>query len=179
MKNVRANDILIRLIESNDDMSVLTHVIRSAYARLGASGLQFWATYQSVEDTRTRCAEGRCFVAIRGTHIVGTITLRPPDPASEVAVFRDASTWTIGQFAVVPELHGCGIGKLLHDAACADALRLGALNLALDTAKPAKHLIAMYTAWNYVIVGECDWRPTTNYISVVMMKSLQPEKSII
>ena len=48
----------------------------------------------------------------------------------------------------------------------------GATTLALDTAQPATALIAMYVSWGYRVVGECDWRPFTNYPSVVMAQPL-------
>ena len=30
----------------------------------------------------------------------------------------------------------------------------------------------MYESWGYQVVGECDWRPLTNYTSVLMARSL-------
>lgn len=44
--------------------------------------------------------------------------------------------------------------------------------MGLDTAQPASTLIAMYESWGYRVVGECDWRPLTNYTSVVMSRQL-------
>lgn len=45
--------------------------------------------------------------------------------------------------------------------------------MALDTAQPATALIAMYESWSYRVVGECDWRPLTNYTSVLMERDLE------
>jgi len=42
----------------------------------------------------------------------------------------------------------------------------------LDTAEGAHHLIAMYESWGYRIAENVDWRPLTNYLSVVMVKDL-------
>jgi hypothetical protein len=56
----------------------------------------------------------------------------------------------------------------LHTHVKARAIERGARVLALDTAAPATKLIAMYERWGYRIVGAADWRPTTNYESVVM-----------
>ncbi len=44
--------------------------------------------------------------------------------------------------------------------------------MALDTAAQAGGLISMYRRWGYEIVGEHDWRPHTNYLSVLMTRSL-------
>jgi hypothetical protein len=42
----------------------------------------------------------------------------------------------------------------------------------LDTAEPASGLIALYESWGYRIVGRADWRPNTNYESVLMSCAL-------
>jgi hypothetical protein len=44
--------------------------------------------------------------------------------------------------------------------------------MALDTSLPAHALIGLYERWGYRVVGRCDWRPDTNYESVVMAKDL-------
>jgi hypothetical protein len=48
----------------------------------------------------------------------------------------------------------------------------GASHMALDTAAPAAGLIAMYERWGYGVVGRHDWRPVTNYLSVVMNRAI-------
>ena len=57
------------------------------------------------------------------------------------------------------------------------ALETGASEIALDTAESAAHLVEMYENRGYRIVEKVDW-PETNYVSVVMSKSLRhPERS--
>jgi hypothetical protein len=51
--------------------------------------------------------------------------------------------------------------------------------MALHTAQPATTLIAMYQSWGYEVVGTCDWRPQTNYLSVLMSKSLTSASSVL
>ena len=56
-----------------------------------------------------------------------------------------------------------------------DGERVGAVFVvrkSATTAQPAMALIAMYESWGYQVVGECDWRPLTNYTSVLMAHSL-------
>lgn len=153
-------------------MERLTDVIHAGYAQLGSSGMRFWGTHQTVDDTRARCAEGLCFVALVNDVIIGTVTVKPPQQTSEVEIYRDPMTWCLTQFAVLPEMQGHGIGKRLHDAAVAAAIENGARCMALDTAESASHLIAMYQRWGYVVAGACDWRPFTNYASVVMTRGV-------
>ena len=133
--------------------------------------LSYWGTRQSVQDTAQRFAAGLGLIAISDGEYLGTITLRPPQPQSPLALYRDAGTWTIGQFAVAP--HCKGKGKALHQAAIVLARQQGARFIALDTAAPAQALIEMYLSWGYQQVGVHSWRPHTNYDSVVMLRSLE------
>lgn len=167
-----SDSIAIRPIRTGDDLERLTELIHAAYAVQAAKGLRYWGTHQSVEDTRKRLASGHGLIAECAGELVGTITVRPPQSESQVELYRERRTWTICQFAVVPELKGTGLGKLLYDAAESHAILNGGGTMALDTAAPAEALIAMYRAWGYEVVGEVDWRPHTNYLSVVMSKTL-------
>jgi hypothetical protein len=63
----------------------------------------------------------------------------------------------------------------LHDAALEYASSHGGHTVALDTAAPATDLIELYTRWGYVTVDEADWRPFTNYVSVVMSRAIRRE----
>ena len=48
---------------------------------------------------------------------------------------------------------------------------LGAVELAVDTAQTAVHLVAMYEHWGYVLVEQVKWGHT-NYRSVILSKRL-------
>lgn len=162
----------IRALSSRDDMVVLTEVIHSAYAKRASNNLRYWATHQTVEDTAQRFKSGHGLVAETATKIVGTLTVRPPQVDSEVPLYREPDIWTLCQFAVLPALQGFGIGRQLHDAALEHARSNGCRVIALDTAAPATDLIDLYLRWGYALVGECDWRPHTNYLSVVMSRPI-------
>ena len=170
--NPRSGDITVRPLAPSDDLDRITRLIHHAYAQHAAAGLRYWGTRQSVVDTAARFASGQGFVAELAGQYVGTITVRPPQPESPLALYRNPRTWSICQFAVSPHLKGLGLGRALHDAALAHARQCGGLVIALDTAAPAKGLIAMYKAWGYQCVGEHSWQPHTNYQSVVMSRSI-------
>ena len=89
--------------------------------------LSYWGTRQSVQDTAQRFAAGLGLIAISDGEYLGTITLRPPQPQSPLALYRDAGTWTIGQFAVAPHCKGMGLGKALYQATIVLARQQGAL----------------------------------------------------
>jgi GNAT superfamily N-acetyltransferase len=161
-----------RQVEGSDDLEALTVLIRSAYAPHAASGLRYWATHQSVDDTAKRLAAGHGFVATHEGRVVATVTLREPEPDSKVPLLREPGTWSFGQFAVAPEYKGKGFGRQIHDFAVAFAHAHGCRRMALHTAQPATALIAMYRSWGYAEAGTCDWRPHTNYLSVLMEKAL-------
>ena len=162
----------IRALLPSDNMVVLTDVIHSAYAERAANNLRYWATHQTVEDTANRFKSGHGLVAEIESQVVGTLTVRPPQLDSEVPLYRNPDTWTLCQFAVLPTFRGLGIGRRLHDAALMHAQANGARTIALDTAAPAGDLIDRYLHWGYAIVGECDWRPHTNYLSVLMSRPI-------
>jgi GNAT superfamily N-acetyltransferase len=164
---------VIRPVTATDDLERLTALIHAAYAPHARLGLRYWGTHQSTEDTAQRFASGTGLVMLDGGgDYVGTATLRPPQPESVVALYRDPTVWSLCQFCVSPHAKGRGYGKQLHAYATEFARQAGAQVLALDTAQPAAALIAMYESWGYELAGECDWRPLTNYTSVLMTRSL-------
>ncbi|MFT4243648.1 MAG: GNAT family N-acetyltransferase [Acidovorax sp.] len=164
----------IRPVTASDDLERLTALIHAAYARHAALGLRYWGTHQSVDDTAKRFASGTGLVMVepQSGDYVGTLTLRPPQPESTVALYREPRVWSICQFCIAPQEQGRGLGRRLHDYATQYARGQGAGVLALDTAQPATALIAMYESWGYAVVGECDWRPLTNYTSVLMSRQM-------
>jgi GNAT superfamily N-acetyltransferase len=170
--NVRRTELTFRPVADGDDLVALTELIRSAYAPHAERGLRYWGTHQTVEDTAKRLASGIAFVADLEGQTIATITLRRPEPESPVRLLRDEHTWSFGQFCVAPGHNGRGVGKALHDYALGIAYAEGCRTMALHTAQPAIGLIAMYETWGYSVVGTCDWRPHTNYLSVLMSKTL-------
>lgn len=153
-------------------MDLLTRLVLAAYSAHLSHGLRCWVTHRTVEDTARRFSSSCGYVAQANGEYVGAITVRPPQPTSPVVAYRDPRTWTICQLAIAPSHRGRGLGKALHDAAVGPALRAGGSILALDTAAPAQRLIEMYRAWGYQVVGSADWRPHTNYVSVIMSRRL-------
>jgi len=160
----------IRELRDTDDFDSLTRLVHAAYASQAARGLRFWGTHQSIDDTAKRFASGQGFVAEFHGEYVGTVIARPPQPNSPVALYREPNTWAISQLAVAPALKGRGLGKALHRTALRHAEKNGGVTMALDTAAPGTGLIAMYQSWGYQIVGHHDWRPHTNYLSVLMSR---------
>lgn len=166
-------DVVIEPLTDTDDLVEITRVIHEAYAPLGKAGLKFFGTHQTVEETKNRFSGGMGLVAHINNVVVGTIMISPPDPTSEVEVYRDVHTWHFSQFAVDPRYQGLGVGKALHLSALDLVAKCGAKTLTLDTAESATALISLYQSWGYTFVGYCDWRPLTNYRSVVMARPVK------
>ncbi len=112
--------------------------------------------------------------------LVGTITLTPPASSrpGSVEPHHAAAPWyghpfvaKFNQFGVEPNLQRKGVGARLLGEVERRARELGATELALDTAEPAKDLIATYTRRGYRFVEYAQWK-STNYRSVILSKRL-------
>ena len=91
---------VIRPVTASDDLERLTALIHAAYAPRASLGLRYWGTHQSVEDTAKRFASGTGLVMVDGDDYVGTATLRPPQPESTLALYRDPTVWSLCQFCI-------------------------------------------------------------------------------
>ena len=78
----------------------------------------------------------------------------------------------VSQFAVEPDVQGLGIGSALlarvEELARAD----GVVELSLNTAEPARHLVAYYEKRGYRLVDHTD-ATMPNYRSVILSKCLE------
>lgn len=172
-----AAKLVIRPLGPAEDLAGLTALIHRAYAPLGASGLNFTAVDQTVEQTAFRVAHGNCWVVERDGHLLGTLTLDAAyDP--NVHGWARATPWFfrqdvmhLHQFAVDPALQAQGIGAALLAAAQQAAHERGARALALDTALPAAHLLAFYRRHGFAEVAQVQW-DAKHYRSTVMLKAL-------
>jgi GNAT superfamily N-acetyltransferase len=161
----------IRPLAATDSLESLTTLLHRAYARLGAMGLNYTAVDQSAETTSERLRGGHCLVAEWNDELVGTVLIKPPDPTSECEYFTRDGVASLRQFAVDPKRQGQGIGLALARACEAWARQAGSVELALDTAEPATHLVQFYQRMGFVQVGFVQW-PGKVYRSVVMSKAI-------
>lgn len=122
--------------------------------------------------TLRRLSKAACaYMAVAGGRIVGTVSVYGPEADSRIPLYRQPGVWHFGQFGVDPDFTGQGIGKKLHQAIEDFCIDRHAVALALDTAEPAKELIALYGRWGYEIAGYARF-DLVNYPSVVMRKAL-------
>lgn len=161
----------IRPFTDQDSLEALTALLHRAYAPLAEMGLRYLATHQSVDITRDRIAGGVCFVAELEARLIGTIKYSPPGRERGSPWMQRPEVAHISQFGVERSWQRQGIGARLMDHVEAYARDDGAEELALDTAKPAVHLIRWYERRGYRFIEEVDWE-VTNYVSVVMSKRL-------
>jgi predicted N-acetyltransferase YhbS len=161
--------IEVRPLSPADSIRELTRLLHRAYARLAAMGLRYMATHQSDEVTRERTGQGECFVALADGALVGTIMFKPADRTSGSPWLDRPEVASLGQFAVAPAMQALGLGAHLMDLVEARAAETGAVEIALDTAEPAAHLVAWYGRRGYRLIEHAQWRHT-NYRSVIMSK---------
>jgi GNAT superfamily N-acetyltransferase len=166
---INVNDIIIRTYNDADPISEITELLHRAYKDLADMGLLYLATHQSDSVTRRRISEGTTFLALHAEAIIGTITLYSQNGGCEF--YMQEGVWHFGQFGVDASYRRLGIGGRLIDTVERYALNHGAKIIALDTAKPALHLIKHYEKNGYSVVDEVQWKEA-NYKSVIMAKSL-------
>jgi len=161
-------------LAESDSIEELTLLLHAAYRALGEAGLNFCAVDQPVERTRRRISKGPTFVAQEKAagSLIGTVTLNLVKDVDDPPLYLRPDCASFGQFGVHPEWQGKGIGSALHTWVKAAAVVNGVRWLALDTAKPAVHLIQLYEKWGYQIVGEHHWGGRTSYTSVLMQLDL-------
>ncbi|MFG2912247.1 GNAT family N-acetyltransferase [Kitasatospora sp. NPDC048298] len=151
-------------------MEELTTLLHRAYADHAAAGRVFFASYQSVQDTAHRLGAGECWVACRGTELVGSVTVAAPYtmPTGYPVPAGAGSFW---QLAVDPTYRGTGLGQRLLALAEERVAGLGARTVIIDTSADAVELVGWYRRRGYVPVGTWRW-DVTNYQSVVLLKDL-------
>lgn len=165
-------ELEIRLLADTDSFDELTAMLRRAYAPLEASGLRYMTASQDVAMTRKRASKGECYVLADGPRMVGSIVVVPPLARwSHCAFYDRPGVSVVTQFGIEPSLQRRGLGSRLMDFVEQRAADLGAIEIALDTAEPAAHLIALYEARGYRFAGYEQWNHT-NYRSVILSKSL-------
>lgn len=166
----------VRRLLQADDLEALTRLVHAAYAPLAARGLRYWGTHQTVADTAKRCRAGETWLALLGRRMLGTITLVPPERACGSPWQDRPDVAKFGQFCVHPDAQGTGLGARLLDLVEARATALGAAHLACDTAEGALGLIELYRRRGYQRVETVDWRPRSNYLSVVLSLDLDERR---
>jgi ribosomal protein S18 acetylase RimI-like enzyme len=92
-----------------------------------------------------------------GGALLGTVTLQPWGPASEIA--RDGGEAELRALAVAPAAQGRGVGRLLLDAAVRRARAHGAHHLVLSTQPAMRSAHRLYRAAGFVRLPERDWSP--------------------
>lgn len=161
----------IRKFQEYDSIHELTSLLHRSYARLGNLGFNYTAVDQTPEVTASRIRGGECFVFSDGQKLVGTIVVQPTYSESECDFFTRPGVASAHQFAVDPEHQGAGIGGMLLKRAEQWAKESGFVELAMDTAEQATHLVELYTHLGYRHVASVQWHGKV-YRSVVLSKFL-------
>ncbi len=163
--------VIIRPFAGDDSYEELTQLLHRAYKMLADMGLRYLATHQDVATTRQRAEQGVCFIASMKDRIVGTITYYDSSATKGSPFMDKPGVGHLGQLAVEPNIQRQGVGTLLFGHAESYAAADGTIELALDTAESAQHLIGWYMRLGYSFVEYVQWG-VTNYRSVVLGKRL-------
>jgi GNAT superfamily N-acetyltransferase len=150
----------IRPWNAEDSVDELTTLLHLAYAPLGAMGLNYTAVDQSM-----------CYVAEQDGKLVGTATVRGPYESSDCAYYTKPEVAIVNQVAVHPSFQSRGIARAILATCSSWARQHGYSKLALDTALPATHLIALYRKLGYTEVAQVQWSGKV-YRSAVLSRHL-------
>jgi GNAT superfamily N-acetyltransferase len=153
-------EITIRRFQEGDSYEQLTDLLHTAYAEWLLTHQRFTATDQPAEMTRKRCASGPTWLATVDGEWIGTIHLQRADPDRLISEYRDPAVAIFGQFGILPEWKGRGVGRLLFDVVKAEASGWGCQRLLCDTSENATRLQALYDHLGMKLIGAFDW-PTT------------------
>lgn len=165
-------EIVIRLISPVDSIPEITMLLHSSYKKLADLGFRYLATHQKDVETQRRLNKGISYLALSNERIISTITLYVNDADSHNASwYKKEGVAHFGQFGVLPEYQNKGIGSLMMDIIETRAKKEGAIEIALDTAEGAAHLIKYYKKRGYRYIEYVNWE-VTNYRSVIMSKKL-------
>ncbi len=134
-------------------------------------GLNFIATFQSVDYTRNYLKKGECYILLSENKLIGTVFYYTTmwDDAPEI--FKEDDSVLIGKFAVEPAFQNNGLGSKLMDFVEELAKLNSKKRVVLDTSEKARHLIGYYTKRGYKYMHHWQW-PDVNYKSVIMSKEL-------
>jgi GNAT superfamily N-acetyltransferase len=171
--------VTIRPYRQSDSLEELTALLHRAYAPLAQMGFKYFASHQTVDQTRRRIAGGSCCVAEQDGALVGTITWYRQDRNTKAPpLYREPDVAHFAQFGVEPALQRQAIGARLISHIESAARDAGCYTMALDTAEDATHLVAWYHRLGYRAIGYTQWE-VTNYRSVMMSKGLLPRAEAV
>jgi GNAT superfamily N-acetyltransferase len=161
----------IRPLQLTDSVDAITELLHRAYAPLGAMGLNFTGVDQTRQETERRIGRGVCALALVDERLIGTILVVGGKPVAGCRWYSEPHVARAHQFAVDPEFQRRGIGGSLMEWAEQWAHRHGYLELAIDTAEPAEHLVAFYSQRGFRFIEFAQWAGK-RYRSVILSKSL-------
>lgn len=161
---------VIRALAPSDSIVDLTAFLHRAYEGLAESGLRYVASHQDEATTLRRIRGGECFLAFVDGRLAGTVTFHEAAHARGCPWYDRPDVANFHMLAVDPDFRGRGLAGLLIEHVEDRAEVTGAAEVACDTAEQATLLIGLYERRGYRFVDFADWRPTTNYRSVILSK---------
>lgn len=160
------------LVAEPSVVTAVTQLVHRAYARHAEAGLQFLATYQDEAVTAERMEDSTTYGFRIGGALVATVGVKYDRSPAYGGYRAEGRLASFSQFAVEPRIQSVGLGRRILRWVEEECVRRGIEELACDTAAPATGLVEYYTGLGYEKVADADWRPTTNYLSVILRKRL-------
>lgn len=158
---------------NNISYEIIHDVLYAAHESTREQGIQFFTSSLIGRELEERIGkDGKCFVALVGYKVVGTVSVSMSDRNTWYANGRTASLKLLG---VVPEFTGKHISSLLIQKVIDYATNMGATSVILDTAKENKQAISIYLHKGFHLVGYLSPK-NANHYSVVCAHFLNNRK---
>lgn len=161
---------LIKVIEKPDDIpfDAIHELLFEAHRVNRECGINMSTAFLTGEEIEKRIGkDGKCYVALDGDRVVGTISIRMVERNTWYAKGKIPDYMLVG---ILPEYQGRGIYTMLAKKVFDFSKQQGYQVLELDTAETNTHAIQVYKHQGFKIVGYK--RPNSDHYSVVMAKWL-------
>ena len=164
----------ITIAEKTDEISYeqIHQVLRRAHQVNKGSGFSMATADLSGEQIRQRIgSDGKCWVALDGDKVVGTLSIRMLKRNTWYAKGKVPDYMLAG---VLPDYQGMHINSMLAETAFKYCREMGYPLMELDTAEQNQHAVEVYRHQGFHLVG---YKATKNadHYSVVMAKWLREQ----
>ena len=155
----------------------ITEVIHDAYTEREKQNLHFAAFKSTPKENAQKIIDGKCFVALDGSKVVGVVFLRCPscqyliNKNGKEKWYCDKNYGTVINLSVKEKYKSRGIGRKLLERLIEECKKQKLDSIMIDTSSKLKRLNKFYDSYGFKKVDYISWS-TTNYYTVIRRLNL-------